>query len=101
MQIPPGVWPEGVNFSRILTLCMQQVTRGTDLSCTQIGPATVSLYTDSVDVPAGVIFMSDPVFFGPSGSRFAEPGVKMGFTADPDTLQPDMQILTYKVVFKL
>ena len=48
--------------------------------------------------------MSDPVFFGPTGISFSEPGVTMGFSADPSTLiqlPSDMQMLTYKVAFEI
>ena len=65
----------------------------------QVGAASVSLYTGSANVPTGVVFMSDPVFFGPSGISFPEPGVTMQFAVDPASvaLPPDMQMLTYKV----
>lgn len=58
MQIPPGVWPQGV------------------------GPATVSVYTGSVNVQPGKSLLSDPIFFGPSGITFPEPGVLMSSTRD-------------------
>lgn len=69
----------------------------------QVGAATVSLYTGSANVPFGVVFMSDPVFFGPSGISFPEPGVTMQFLADPVSmvLPSDMQMLTYKVRIEL
>jgi hypothetical protein len=65
----------------------------------QVGAAKVSLYTGSANVPVGVVFLSDPVFFGPSGISFPEPGVTMQFLADPVSLvlPSDMQMLTYKV----
>jgi hypothetical protein len=65
----------------------------------QVGAAKVSLYTGSANVPVGVAFLSDPVFFGPSGISFPEPGVTMHFLADPVSLvlPSDMQMLTYKV----
>ena len=66
----------------------------------QVGAATVSLYTGSVNVPVGVVFVSDPVFFGPSGISYPEPGVTMQFLANPVSLvlPSDMQMLTYKVL---
>ena len=65
----------------------------------QVSAATISLYTVSANVPVGVVFLSDPVFFGPSGISFPEPGVTMQFFADPVSLvlPSDMQMLTYKV----
>ena len=76
MQIPPGVWPQGV------------------------GPATVSVYTGSVNVQPGKSLLSDPIFFGPSGITFPEPGVLMSFQADPALLvmPPGMQMLAFKIV---
>ena len=65
-----------------------------------MGPASVSLYTEAASVPAGVTFLSDPVFYGPTGISFPEPGVTMGFVADPASLviPSNMQMLTYKVL---
>jgi len=76
LQVPPGVWPEGA------------------------GPASVSVYTEFVEVPAQIQLLCDPIFFGPTGTSFSEP-VTMVFAADPNSLAQlpsDMRMLTYKIV---
>jgi hypothetical protein len=52
-----------------------------------------------VEVATGVVFLSDPLLFGPSGIAFIEPGVEIEFVADPASLviPSDKQIFAYKV----
>jgi len=52
-----------------------------------------------VEVATGVVFLSDPLLFGPSGIAFIEPGVALDFVADPASLliPSDKQIFAYKV----
>ncbi len=56
---------------------------------------SISPYTEAVEVATGVVFLSDPLLFGPSGIMFIESGVEIEFVADPASLMipSDKQIL--------
>jgi hypothetical protein len=88
-----------ISVLRSIGLWQTSPMHTTEILCCQTGPAELATYTGPVYVPAGSTFVSDPLFFGPTGTVFPEPGIQMVFVSDPASLvMPDgLQMLPFKV----